>query len=118
MLLVLQRSPEQEVGLRSLLDGQQDPSSPLYHAWLTPDQFGQQFGPGDADLQIVTAWLTSHGFKVNGIANGRTVIQFSGTAEQLTEAFHTEIHKYSVNGSEHWANVSDPQIPAGPCACN
>lgn len=40
MLLLLQRSSEQEASLQALLDAQQDKSSPHYHAWLTPQQFG------------------------------------------------------------------------------
>ena len=47
MLLVLKRSDTQEAALQTLLDAQQDQSSPSYHQWLTPDQFGQQFGPSD-----------------------------------------------------------------------
>jgi hypothetical protein len=111
MLLVLKRSPEQESTLRKLLDDQQDKASPSYHKWLTPDEFGKQFGPTDADLQTVTAWLQSHGFQV-GSTKGRTVLEFSGSASQVREAFHTTIHKYVVNGEQHWANSSDPQIPA------
>ena len=112
MLLVLQRSGEQEAALRKLLDEQQIKSSPNYHMWLTPEQFGQQFGPADADIQAVTGWLTSQGFQVSHVAAGRTVIEFSGTAGQVRQAFHTEIHKFVVKGEEHWANASDPQIPA------
>ncbi len=112
MLLVLQRSAEQEAALRNLLDEQQIKSSPNYHMWLTPEQFGQQFGPVDADIQAVTDWLGSQGFQVSRVAAGRTVIEFSGTAGAVRQAFHTEIHKYAVNGEEHWANASDPQIPA------
>jgi hypothetical protein len=112
ILLVLQRSPEQETALRSLLDAQQIKSSLNYHLWLTPQQFGQQFGPADADIQAVTGWLTSQGFQVSNVAAGRTVIEFSGTAGQVRQALHTEIHKFVVNGEEHWANASDPQIPA------
>ncbi len=112
MLLVLKRSAEQEAALRTLLDGQQIKSSPNFHMWLTPEQFGQQFGPADADIQAVTDWLTSQGFQVDHVATGRTVIEFSGTAGQVRQAFHTEIHKYVVKGEEHWANASDPQIPA------
>ena len=112
ILLVLKRSAEQETALRQLLDGQQIKSSPNYHMWLTPEQFGQQFGPADADIQAVTDWLTFQGFQVGHVAAGRTVIEFSGTAGQVRQAFHTEIHKYVVNGEEHWANASDPQIPA------
>ena len=112
MLLVLQRSAEQEAALRKLLDEQQIKSSPNYHMWLTPEQFGQQFGPADADIQAVTDWLGSQGFQVSRVAAGRTVIEFSGTAGAVRQAFHTEIHKFVVNGEEHWANASDPQIPA------
>ena len=112
MLLVLRRSAEQEAALRNLLDEQQIKSSPNFHMWLTPEQFGQQFGPADADIQAVTDWLTSQGFQVSHVATGRTVIEFSGTAGQVRQAFHTEIHKYVVKGEEHWANASDPQIPA------
>lgn len=111
MLLVLKRSPEQEHALRTMLDDQQDKASPHYHKWLTPDQFGSQFGPADQDMQVITGWLQSHGFQVNRVSRGRTVIEFSGTEGQIEEAFHTAIHKYQVNGEEHWANASDPQIP-------
>ncbi len=117
MLLVLQRSPQQESALELLLDQQQDQSSPNFHLWLTPQQFGQQFGPSDQDVEKITSWLQSHGFQVAAISNGRTVIEFSGTAGQVQEAFHTAIHKYSVptkSGAleDHWANSADPSIPA------
>ena len=111
MLLVLKRSDEQETALRRLLDDQQDRNSPRYHKWLTPEHFGAQFGPTDTDLQIITSWLQSHGFQV-GTTKGRTMLEFSGSASQVQEAFHTTIHKYIVNGEQHWANASDPSIPA------
>jgi hypothetical protein len=111
MLLVLKRSPEQQSALHKLLDDQQDKASPSYHKWLTPEQFGKQFGPSDQDIQTVTAWLQSHGFRIGQVAKGRNMIEFSGTAAQVQEALHTTIHKYLVNGKEHWANSSDPQIP-------
>jgi len=110
MLLVLKRSDAQEAALEQLRDDQQNKNSPSYHQWLTPEQFGQQFGPTDADMQTITAWLQSHGFQV-GSTKGRTVLEFSGSASQVQEAFHTTIHKYLVNGQQHWANASDPSIP-------
>jgi len=112
MLLVLRRSPEQQAVLDRLLADQHNPGSPNYHQWLTPRQFGEQFGPADEDVQAVAAWLGSHGFLVTRVANGRVVIEFSGTAGQLQETFRTEVHKYAVNGVEHWANAGNPEIPA------
>lgn len=111
MLLVLKRSPQQESALRKLLDDQQDKRSPSYHKWLTPEQFGKQFGPADSDMQAITGWLQSHGFQLGPPTKGRTVLEFSGSASQVQEAFHTSIHKYIVNGEQHWANSTDPQIP-------
>jgi hypothetical protein len=112
MQLVLTRSPAQETALETLLAQQQDPASSQYHQWLTPQQFGQQFGAADQDVQTITGWLQSHGFRVDRLANGRNLIEFSGTAGQVEEAFHTAIHKYVVNGESHWANASEVQIPA------
>ncbi|HEX6803503.1 MAG TPA: protease pro-enzyme activation domain-containing protein [Terriglobales bacterium] len=113
MLLVLKRSPEQEHGLRTLLDSQQDKNSPSYHKWMTPDEFGQQFGASDQDLQVVTTWLQSQGFHIDQVSHGRSVIEFSGVESQVEGAFRTQIHKYTLpSGEQHWANATDPQIPA------
>lgn len=112
MLLVLARSPEQEAALETLLGEQQVKDSPNYHQWLTPQQFGAQFGPAEQDIQTVTDWLTRQGFQGIKVAAGRAVIEFSGTAGQVRNAFHTEIHHYLVNGKLRQANSSDPQIPA------
>ena len=111
MLLVLNRSAQQNSDLDALLALQQDKASANYHHWLTPQQFGAQFGPGDQDMRTISAWLQSQGFQVNRLSNGRTLIEFSGTASQVQQAFHTEIHRYAVNGENHWANSADPQIP-------
>jgi hypothetical protein len=112
MTLLLQRSPEQETALRQLLQQQQDKSSPTFHKWLTPDQFGKQYGPADTDIQAVTDWLTSRGFTGIKVGAGRTTVEFSGNVGQVSSAFQTQIHHFFVDGKTHVANVSDPQIPA------
>jgi hypothetical protein len=112
MLLVLSRSPEQETALQQLLAEQQDKTSSSFHQWLSPEQFGQQFGPSDEDVQTITSWLSSHGFQVSSVSAGRSSIEFSGTADQVQKAFHTSIHNLNVNGEAHIANMSDVQIPA------
>jgi subtilase family serine protease len=112
MLLVLQSSPAQQAALDALVEAQQDPGSPQYQQWLTPAQFGAQFGVDGPDLALVTAWLVAHGFTVEEVSAGRRLMVFSGTAVQVSSAFHTELHRYRVDGIEHIANSSDPQIPA------
>jgi subtilase family serine protease len=111
MMLVLKRSPEQEAALETFMRQQVTRSSRNYHKWLTPAQFGEQYGPSDEDIRQVTSWLQSSGFTVNRVSSGKTVIEFSGTADGVQRAFHTSIHKYNVNGEDRWANASDPKIP-------
>jgi hypothetical protein len=112
MILVLKRSAEQESALRALLDAQQTKGSGAYRQWLTPEEFGKEFGPADSDIATVEAWLESRGFNVESVSHGRTVIEFSGTAGQVQDAFQTTIHSYPLNGEQHWANASDPSIPS------
>jgi len=112
MLLLLQRSPEQESSLRRLMDGQQSKFSTNYQRWLTPQDFGIQFGVTDSDLQTITQWLSSQGFVDIKVGPGRTAVEFSGNVGQVRNTFHTEIHQYEVGGESYFANATDPQIPA------
>jgi subtilase family serine protease len=111
MLLQLQRSGEQEQAFNTLIDQLHDRSSPNFHKWLSIGEIGTLFGPSTADIRAVTAWLEHKGFAVNGVYSTGTAIDFSGTAGKVRAAFHTEIHRLSVNGADHIANMSDPQIP-------
>jgi len=111
MLLVLGAGEQQEKALREMLESQQDKTSPTYHQWLTPEQFGQQFGPTPEDLRKVTAWLQSQGFTVGSIARSRRWVEFNGTAGAVGAAFHTEMRRYQAAGAQHVANASDISIP-------
>lgn len=112
MWLVLKRSPAQESALEALLAQQENKTSPNYHKWLTPAEFGLQFGPSSHDIGAVVQWLASHGLGVSKVTNGRIALEFSGTAASVQQAFHTEIHMYEVNGKQHYANATDPEIPS------
>ncbi len=112
MLLQLQRSSEREQALKNFIDQQHDSASPDFHKWLTAAEFGQMYGPAPQDIETVSGWLRSNGFTVNTVYPSGTSIDFSGTAGQVSAAFHTEIHRLSVGGEDHIANMTDPRIPA------
>ncbi len=111
MVLTLLPDAAQETALAQLLDEQQNPESPYYHRWLTPEEYGESFGVSESDTSQVTEWLQAHGMDIEEISGGRRAIVFSGTAAQVESAFHTQIHTYKVAGEVHHANASDPQIP-------
>jgi uncharacterized protein (TIGR03437 family) len=98
-------------GLEDFLAAQQDPSSPEYHHWLTPDEFGARFGLSDDDLAQIHSWLRGHGLTIHDTARGRLWVTFSGTAAQVANTFGTQFRRYRVNNAEHFANATDLQIP-------
>ncbi|MGD0740559.1 MAG: protease pro-enzyme activation domain-containing protein [Terracidiphilus sp.] len=112
LTLILSRSAEQQAAFDAFVAGQYNQNSPNYHQWLTPEQIGAQYGPAQADIATITGWLTGHGFTVKRVTPDCMTIHFSGTAAQVQSAFHTQIHSLSVNGVGHYANMTDPQIPA------
>jgi trimeric autotransporter adhesin len=112
MLLVLRRSAAQEAALETYLQALQTPDSEAYRHWLTPDEFGKRFGVADSDIAAIETWLRSHGFSIRKADRSHMAIEFSGTAGQVKNAFHAPLHKYVVDGQQHWANAADPRIPA------
>jgi pseudomonalisin len=110
MVLVLRsRDPQ---GLEALLHRQQDPASPDYHRWLTPEEFGRRFGALDADVDAVVAWLGSQGFDIQGPTAGRTALLFSGRLSQVERAFQTRIAEVAQYGRPHFSNELVPSLPA------
>jgi regulation of enolase protein 1 (concanavalin A-like superfamily) len=112
LLLQLKRSPEQEQALQQFLDELHTPGSPNFHHWITAQEFGARFGVAQQDLDALTRWLESRGFQVNVVYPNGMLIDFSGTAAQVRQAFQTEIHHLEVRGERHIGNMSDPSIPA------
>jgi hypothetical protein len=102
---------EQQLELERLLEEQQDPSSPQYHAWLTPGEYGERFGLNPADYSKVREWIASQGFHVDYAAKSRTHISFSGTAGQVRKTLGTDLRYYRVGDKKHFANVSEIEIP-------
>ena len=110
MQLQIRLPAEKQQELDQLTRDQQDPKSPNYHKWLTPAEFKQRFSLAPEDTEAIAAWLQSAGFTVE-VVNPQSIV-FSGTAGQVRNAFHTEIHNLDVNGEKHIANMTNPQIPA------
>jgi hypothetical protein len=111
MLLMLNRPAEREAALRQFLIDAHSRGSSRFHKWVTPEQFGERFGPADSDIQAATRWLSSHGFRVGKVTKSRSLIEFSGSARNVKETFHSEIHKYRVSNETHYANANNLAIP-------
>ena len=112
MSIVFNRSAAQQADLEALIAAQQNPSSPLYHQWLNPDQFAARFGMAQSDIDKVQHWLQQQGFSIGSVARSRNLIRFSGTVGQVEQAFQTQMHFYTVNGEKHFAPATTLSLPS------
>jgi len=111
MTLVFSRTAAQEADLQALLAAQQDPASPLYHQWLTPDQFAARFGVSDTDIAKTEAWLQQQGFTVDRVSRSKDRVVFSGEAQQVASAFSSPLRYYKSNGETHFAPSEEISVP-------
>lgn len=110
--LILAKTPAQQLTLDQLVADQQNPKSPRYHRYLSPADYGSRYGATDATIATLSGWLKSNGLEVGSVPPGRAHLPFFGSKAQIEAAFHTQIHLFNVNGEQHFANVSDPMVPA------
>ena len=112
VIVALTPPKEVEDQLQTFLNHQQDRTSPDYHHWLTPEEFGQKFGPAPQDILAVKGWLEQQGLQVTAIAKSGLWMELSGTSAQMENAFQTQMRQYRIAGETHIANASELSIPA------
>ncbi len=95
--------------LSQFLAEQQDPSSPNYHRWLTPQEFARRFGPDPEQVKAVRDWLAACGFEIVSWSPPQRSITFKGSADLAERVFKTRILTYAGGA---YANADDPSIPA------
>jgi subtilase family serine protease len=110
--LVFSRTSAQQAALDALTVAQQNPASPQYHQFLTPEQFGAQFGAAPADIAATEAWLEQQGFVIQGVSRSSDRIMFSGTAAQVASAFGAPLHYFSTADGTRFAPASPLSIPS------
>ncbi len=111
LMLQLKRSPQLEEEFDQFIETLTDKTSPNFRHWMLASEQGEKYGVAQEDINTISQWLQSHGFTVDGVQPNKMLIEFSGTAGQIRETFHTEIHNLDVGGARRYANMSDPQIP-------
>lgn len=81
-------------GLTNLLRQIQDPASPNFRHYLTPEQFADRFGASVADYEAAIAFAQAHGLTVTARHPNRLVLSVSGAARDIERAFHLTLRVY------------------------
>ncbi|HVM51069.1 MAG TPA: protease pro-enzyme activation domain-containing protein, partial [Candidatus Acidoferrum sp.] len=81
-------------GLTNLLRQIYDPSSPLFHHYLTPEEFAARFGARQEDYDAVAQWAMANGLSVSGRHPNRLVLDVSGSVADIERALHVRMQTY------------------------
>ncbi len=97
--------------LAALQRAQQDPASPDYKKWITPEEYGERFGQPTDVYEAAVAWVASAGLTVKEFPN-HTFLEATGKASQVTKLLG--VHLLRVEGKGVAVHVPDvkPKLPA------
>lgn len=115
MAFTVALTPRDRDGLAAAVHAMQDPNSPQYRHFMTHDQIVAAYGPTQATVNTVTAYLKGQGIKVTSVSRDRLLIHATATTATVQRAFGVNIADYSIKGQSEtvFAPDSDPRMPAG-----
>ena len=88
------------------------PGDPLFHQYLTPDQFAAKFGANSADYAALKQWAANNGLAVVHESLARTSLTVRGSAAKLEALFKTQLNNYrSPDGQEFYSAAVKPTVP-------
>jgi len=97
--------------LQAFIHGINDPASPDYHKYLTPDQLKAQYAPTEQQVQGLVTYLRSHGFTNIQVPPNNMLVTADGHASNVNSAFHAAMQRFSYEGAPHFANAEDIAVP-------
>lgn len=113
MKMIITFEPSDEAELLRLMDELYDPASPRYHQWLTPEEFGSEFGRSKAEIDHAIDWLETNGFQLENSWPSNLAISFSGKVDVVERALHIEIGRFRAQSEDRtfYSNRQSPSLP-------
>ncbi len=109
--VVLSLPYSNQAQLNYFLAAVQDPSSPLYHHYLTQSQFKQDFSPSAAEYYHYVQYFMSQGFHVKTYGDMVSMV-LSGSVAQYQATFHTSMSSFiTAHGNRYIAPSSQLMLP-------
>jgi subtilase family serine protease len=81
-------------GLENFIQEVQDPASPSYHQFLTPQEFTARFGPSQEDWDALVAFAKASGFEIISGTRDARDLRLTGTVANIEKAFHVTMGTY------------------------
>jgi subtilase family serine protease len=100
-------------GLAAFVGHVSTPGDPLYHQYITPQEFAQRFGGKMADYQALKDWATGNGLRISQESVSRINLSVRGSVAKFESLFKTTINTYrSPDGKEFYSAGVKPAVPS------
>jgi kumamolisin len=81
-------------GLQNFVQEVNDPTSPAYHQFLTPQEVTARFGPSQENWNALVAFAKASGFQIIGGTLDSRDLWLTGTVSNIEKAFHVNMNIY------------------------
>ncbi len=89
-----------------------DPADPLFHQFLTPEEFTARFSPTQQDYDRVASYLESQGFQVSKRHANRLVLDVVAPVSTVQNGLNVQVEDFVArDGRVVHAPTSDPSLP-------
>jgi len=90
----------------------QERDSPLFHKYLSEQEWDERFAPSAQDEQAVAAWAQSQGLTVTQRFPNRLLVDVEAPVAIIEKALDIAINRYQIGSASYYSNDRDPAIPA------
>ncbi len=104
----IQHSPQLTQFLHSLVD----PTSTLYHQYLTASAFDAAYGGNAVAYAAADAYFQSFGVAGLRTSADRLTLTFLASPTQIQEIFHTSLERFALDGRTYVAPTGSPELPS------
>jgi hypothetical protein len=117
--LAIVLAPPHPTEEHQFLEDVQNKQSPLFHQYLSGEDWNTRFGPTAEAEQAVVDWAKSQGLTVTHRYNNRLLVDVEAQSGTIEKALHVTINNYRVptvapqaEGRVAFSNDRDPVLPA------
>lgn len=88
-----------------------DPKSPLYHHYLTPQEYADHYGQTASTIDQLSAYLKSAGFTILEVTPNRLAIRVSATVAAIERSFAVQLGVFHFANQTVHAPLGEPSLP-------
>jgi subtilase family serine protease len=105
-------APRDRAGLQTFVQEVNEPTSPSYHQFLTPQEFTSRFGPSQKDWDALVAFAKASGFQIVGGSRDAMDLRMTGTVAAIEKAFHVTmgVYQHPAENRTFYAPDREPTV--------